>query len=447
MNQNTKSTETADHNAASTAHGRLTRPSTTRGLFSWALYDWANTAYPIIIQTFVFAAFFTGAVVGDEERGTALWGYAVAAAGLLTAFTAPVLGAAADNMGRRKPWLAVFTGLAIVVSASLYFIKPDPSYTLLALVLVGIGAIVFEYAGVFYNAMLPDLASKERVGRWSGWGWAMGYFGGVVCLVIAYFGLVKSGAWLPLPTAEKENVRATFPLVAGWFFLFALPLFLFTPDVVGTGKNLKSAFRDGLSQLGQSIRSVRQYGHIVRFLIARMVYVDGLATIFAFGGIYAKGTFKMTDEDILLFGIGMNITAGIGAAVLARVDDWLGSKRTVLTSLVCLFILMAILVFVHDLTLFWIFALLLSAFVGPVQAASRSYLSHMSPENLRNQMFGLYAFSGKATSFLGPLLVATITDWTNSQRAGMSSVLLFLLVGFILMLSVPSTKKNPLATD
>jgi UMF1 family MFS transporter len=266
--------------------------------------------------------------------------------------------------------------------------------------------------------------------------------GGIGSLLLALFGFVQEQSWFDLPRADSEHVRATFVLVAVWYAVFALPLFLFTPDAGGQSKPLRRAAKDGLKQLRDSIRQARAYTPILRFLLARMLFIDGLATIFAFGGVYAAGTFGMNEEQVLLFGIALNVTAGIGAAAFAWIDDQFGSKRTILISLVGLIIPGTLLLLVESSTLFWLFGMLLGVFVGPVQAAGRSYLARTAPLHLRNQMFGLFAFSGKATAFIGPFLVAWITAWYGSQRAGMSVIVLLLLGGFLLMLSVPEEARE-----
>ncbi|HEX7008716.1 MAG TPA: MFS transporter [Phycisphaeraceae bacterium] len=412
------------------------------GLFAWAMYDWACSAFSAVIQTFVFAAYFAQRVAQDATTGTTQWGHALGAAGALVAVGGPILGAVADQGGRRKPWIALFTAICVAATAMLWFVKPDPSFVIPALVLVAVATVSEECAVIFYNAMLPTLTTPRRMGRWSGWAWGLGYFGGLVCLAVALGGFVGLGQpWFDLPTDQGQHVRATFLLAAGWYGLFALPLFFLTPDTPSTGKPLAAAVRDGLRQLGDSIRQVRRYAPIARFLVARMIFIDGLATVFAFGGIYAAGTFHMTETQILLFGIGLNLTAGLGAAAFAWVDDWIGGKRTILISLVGLIVPGTAMLLVRSQAWFWGYGLILGVFVGPVQAAGRSWLGRMAPAELRNQMFGLYALSGKATAFAGPLLVGTITAFTGSTRAGMSIVVVMFALGLGLMLTVPSDRQ------
>ncbi|MGH9631968.1 MAG: MFS transporter [Bryobacteraceae bacterium] len=411
------------------------------GLFSWALYDWANSPFASIIETFIFAAYFTRSVAAGEAIGSAQWGTMVGSAGLLIAAGGPVLGAIADQSGRRKPWIGFFTLLCAAATMLLWFVEPSPAFAMLGLVLAGIGIVGAEYSVIFYNAMLSSLAPAERMGRWSGWGWGLGYAGGLASLIVALFAFIRpENPWLNLNREAAEHVRITFPLAGVWLLLFAIPLFLFTPDQ-RTGRAAR-AVGDGLRQLRDSFAHVRRYSGILRFLIARMIYIDGLTTIFVFGGVYAAGTFNMTEQDVLLFGIALNVTAGIGAAVFGWVDDWIGSKRTILLSLVGLVIPVVFMLKTNSASLFWTWGLMLGIFVGPAQAASRSYLARVAPEHLQTQMFGLFAFSGKATSFIGPLLVGWITYWAGSQRTGMTVIVVMLALGFLLMLTVPNDKKR-----
>ena len=417
---------------------RLIRPATPLGLFCWALYDWANSSFATIIQTFVFAAYFTRRIAENETVGTVQWGNTFSIAALLIAVGGPLLGAVADQTGRRKHLLAWCTLLCIIATGLLWYARPG-SPVWLSLLLVGAATVGFEYAGLLYNGMLPDLVGKERMGRWSGWGWGLGYAGGLASLILALVVLVNnSPGWFDFDRGQAEHVRATFPLVSAWYLLFSLPLFLFTPDRPASGRSWQQAVVGALRQLTDSARNIRKYRHIVRFLVARMFFIDGLATVFAFGGIYAAGTFQMNEEQILFFGIGMNITAGIGAGLFALFDDRAGGKRIIILSLIGLLFSGTMILLAQTVPVFWAFGLLLGIFIGPAQASSRSYLGRVAPEELRNEMFGLLTFSGKATSFLGPLAVGWLTYLTGSQRIGMSSVLFFFIIGLLLMLTVPA---------
>ncbi|MDY6815439.1 MAG: MFS transporter [Pseudomonadota bacterium] len=412
-----------------------------RALWSWALYDWANSAFFTIILTFVFAQYFSASVVQDKVAGTNAWGNIVGISGVFIAILAPMLGAIADQSGRRKPWLIGFTLLCVVSCAMLWTVTPDQDQFWNAALWVGLGTLGAEFAFIFYNSMLPDMASQERTGRWSGWAWGLGYAGGVTSLVVALYGFIETDANLfNLDRDQAEHVRATFVLVAVWYLVFALPAFFFTPDRPSTGLGLAAAARAGFMQLRESIAHVRQYKDVVRFLIARMLYTDGLATIFTFGGVYAAGTFNMAPTEVLKFAIALNVTAGLGALGFAWVDDALGGRNTILLALVGLGSSAMAILLVDSATAFWVWGMILGIFVGPLQSASRSHLARVAPPHLQTQMFGLFAFSGKATAFAGPLLVGAVTAMTDSQRWGMSTILVFLLVGFVLMLKVPATE-------
>lgn len=412
------------------------RASRTTALIAWALYDWANSAFPTLIQTFIFATYFTTRVAEQPARGSAQWGAMLAVAGVVVAIGSPLLGAMADRTGARKPWIAGFTAVAVLATALLWTITPGAQSVWPALALVGAGSVCVEFATTFYHAMLPELAPASHIGRWSGWGWSTGYAGGLACLAAALVLFINPHPWIVLPHEHAQHVRATFLLVAAWYGLFALPLLLVAPDVPRTGVRLREAAGQGARQLWASLRQVRAHRDIAVFLIARMLYIDGLATVFAFGGVYAATVFGMPERDLLLFGIGLNVTAACGAAVCAVLDDRVGSQATIQGSLAALIACLGALVLVRSVTWFWIIGLVMGLFVGPVQAASRSWMARRAPEPLRLQMFGLFALSGRATAFAGPLAVGWVIGATGSQRLGMSTVLIFLVGGALLLAQV-----------
>jgi UMF1 family MFS transporter len=408
-----------------------------RALISWCLYDWANSAFPTVIITFVFATYFTGSVALDKITGTAYWGYTMSLSALAVAIAAPVFGAIADNSGRRKTWLGFFTALCIFASCVLWFVEPDPSFALMALVTAGLANFAFETGMVFYNAMLPGLVRKSHLGRVSGWGWGLGYFGGLFCLALTLIGLVQpESPWFGLEKETAEHVRATALLVAMWYAIFSIPLFLFTPDKIASDISIVGAIKKGLSELRATFSQVRQHSNMFKFLIARMIYTDGLNTLYAFGGIYAAGSFGMELNEIIIFGIGINVTAGLGAAAFGWVDDWIGPKKTVMIALAALTVLGTALLIVETKTGFWTFGLPLGLFVGPAQAASRSMMVRLAPPEQITETFGLYALSGKATAFLGPALLGAASFAFDSQRAGMATILVFFALGMFLLKSI-----------
>ncbi len=413
-------------------------PRDRRALFSWCLFDWANSPFPTVIITFVFAAYFTEAIVGDVVRGTALWGYAIAASGLAVALLGPILGAIADAGGRRKPWLFACSAVTIGGGLLLWRAEPDPSSALWVLACVAVANASFELGMVFYNAMLPGLARTGRVGRLSGWGWALGYAGGLVCLVVALFGFVQATPPpFGLDPERAEHVRAVAPLAVLWFAAFGWPLFAFVPDATATRAPLGHAVRRGLATLWSTLSEFRRNRTVFRFLIARMFYIDGLNTLFAFGGIYAAGTFGMDLADVIAFGIALNVTAGLGALAFAWVDDLIGAKRTLVISITGLIGFASAALLAPSTSWFWAAALGLGVFIGPVQSASRSMMARLAPAERETEMFGLFALSGRVTAFAGPVLVAWVTLAIGSQRAGMATILVFLVIGLVLLLPLP----------
>jgi UMF1 family MFS transporter len=348
------------------------------------------------------------------------------------------LGALADAGGRRRLLLGLFTALMVAATAALWFVHPRPSDVARGLVLVGIATIAFETATVFYNAMLPELAPSDRLGRLSGIAWASGYAGGLCCLTLCLVLLIRPDPPLfGLSQSSAANVRACAILAAAWIALFAWPLLAFGPrDPAGVPWRL--AIRRGLGGLRRTLAETARAPALRRFLLARMVYTDGLSALFAFGGIYAAGTFGMDAQAVLLLGIALNVTAGVGAALFALVEDRIGAKRVVLTSLAALLGLGAGALAARNASAFWACALGLGAFVGPVQSASRSLMARLAPAEARNAQFGLYALSGRLTGFIGPAGIGAATALFGSQRAGMAVILLLLGAGAVLLLPLRS---------
>lgn len=405
-------------------------------VWSWALYDWANSAFTTLVVTFIYATYFTKAMAPDEVTGTAWWSRAVAISALLTALMSPLLGAAADRSGLRKRFLAVTTAICILATTLLAFVAPGTANAgLIALVLFVIAEIAFEAGNVFYNAFLPTITSAERIGRVSGYGWGLGYVGGLVCLGIALIGFVQPAVpWFGMSQLAGWNIRATNLLVAVWFLVFSLPLFFVVPERRIEGAGI--SFRAALGELAQTARDIRHYRDIVRFLVARLIFNDGLVTVFAFGGIYAAGTFGMSFSEVILFGIALNVASGLGAFLFGFVDDRIGGKKTILWSLGALTIATALAVWAPTRGWFWVAGIFIGIFVGPNQSASRSLMGRFVPAKQQAEFFGFFAFSGKATAFLGPLLLGVMTASFGSQRAGVATVIMFFVVGGVILASV-----------
>ena len=412
-------------------------PAPRRALYSWCFFDWANSAFPTVIVTFVFAAYFAKAVAANPTEGTTLWGTALSLSGLAIAVGSPIIGAIADRRGARKPWLAGFSLICILCSSMLWFTEPSTDWIVWGLFFFALGNFAFEVSTVFYNAMLPSLVVPSRIGRLSGWGWGLGYAGGLCCLALTLVVFIQPDTPpFGLDKAAAQQVRIVGPLVAVWYALFALPLFLLVPDVAATGMSVAQAARSGLAELGRTLRTIHRNPPLFRFLLARVLYIDGLNTLFAFGGIYAAGTFGMAVDEIILFGIALNITAGLGAASFAWIDDWIGSKRTIMIALIGLIAVGTPILFITSKTTFWVLALFLGIFMGPAQAASRSLMARLAPAAQVTEMFGLFALSGKVTAFLGPAVLAWVTAIFASQRAGMATVIVLIAMGALILTTV-----------
>ncbi len=413
-------------------------------LLAWASWDWACSPFFSVIITFVFATYVTKAVAPDAIAGTAAWGFTMTASALAIAVLSPILGALADAVGRRKPWLGTLTLIGAAASALLWLVTPEPSRLMLALGLVFLGNLALETAQTFYNAMLPDLAEPRRLGQWSGWGWGLGYLAGIVVLVLLLYGLI-----LPKPppfgldAETSQQVRLAGPVVALWLLVFSLPLFLLVPDRPRIVRAPGSAIRAGVMALRGSITRLARLDDTSRFLVARMIYNDGLNTLFAFGGIYAAGTFGLGVAEVIELGIALNISAGLGAFAMGRLDDRFGPKRVILAALLGLLLAGAMALVATDRAVFWAAAVALGLFVGPAQASSRSLMARLARPDERAQMFGIYALSGKITAFLGPFLLGIVTVWAGSQRAGMAVILVLLAIGGTLLMAVREPPRDP----
>ena len=403
-----------------------------RQVKAWCLYDFANSSFTTLTVTFIYSTYFATYFV--EEGGTTLWSWAIAASAVLVALLSPIAGAIADRGGHRRRFLVIATAMAIVASVLLYFAAPGQ--VAMALACFVVANVAYEMGIVFYNAYLPDLAPPDRIGRISGYAWSLGYVGGLLAMALAWIGLIApDDPWFGFTTEQGENVRATNLLVAAWFALFSLPLFIWVRD------HRPAPLRDcnlmaGFADLAATLREIGRYREAAKFLAARLVYNDGLITVFSFGGIYAAAEFGFSLEEVMLFGIVLNVTAGLGALALGFLDDRIGGKRTILVSLVGLVAGSLTAVVTSDRTLFWAAGILVGICVGPNQSASRSLMGRFTPAARKSEFYGLFAFSGKASAVLAPLLFGLMLEVFDSHRMGMSVVLVFFVCGGILLLTV-----------
>jgi MFS transporter, UMF1 family len=394
-------------------------------------------------------------------------------AGLLIAVGSPVLGAVADVRGQRKPWMAGFIVVLAAAMAALWWATPGLKGAALFGVMATcvVATVAAEFCIVFFNAMMPTLVPRERIGQLSGTGWAVGYIGGLIALAIMA-GLVATdpdtgktlfglNPVLALDSAARQGDRLVGPFSALWLLVFCIPLFLFTPDVPRTRSD--ATVGDGVRSFVQTVKELPSHPEILRFLVARMIFADGLSAIFVFGGIYGAGLFGWQLKEQGLFAIIVVIAGAAGAFLGGFLDDKIGSKRVICGALVVV-ILGALGILSVDATsilfgvpvvakaagsaafsstgelAFLASAIAIGIVAAPVQASSRSLIARMAPPDKMTQFFGLFAFSGKATAFAAPLAVALVTNITGSQRAGMGAIVLFLAAGLYLMLGVRTAR-------
>jgi len=434
-------------------------PSMRRGIVSWVLFEWARNPYVLVITVYVYATYFTRDIVGDPVRGQALWAAIQGYAGLAVALTAPFLGAVADAGGRRKPWVAGFALVLGLSTASLWFGEPGGA----GLGLVGIGAVValanLAYDGslVFHGAMLTSLAPEDRIGRWSGLGYALGNLAGVVLLLfVLVFIYLPAEPLFGLDRASHEQERIAGPLCALWLALFSLPFFLWTPDRPSSGLPIGVAVRRGLASVARTVRSLRHYRNAGTYLGVRMIYNDALNVMLSFGGVYAAGVFHWGAVESALYGIVLSVFAALGGFLGGRLADRIGTKRalqlsvggTILAALLSLgfapdrlfFVIpyapgtkvAALPVFGTAPELLYIATVAVIALcLVATYANSRAMMARIAPDEHMTEFFGLYALSGEATAFMAPLAVAFATQASGSQQWGMAVIVGFLAIGFI----------------
>lgn len=427
---------------------------TDRGtVAAWGLWDWGSAALNAVLITFIFSVYLTDSVgqtlddsvnfLGWEVTASpAQWySWAMAVAGVTIAAVAPVMGQRADIRGTRRRSVGVWTGITVFLMALLAFIRNDDQlYFWLGITILAIASVTFEIAEVNYFAMLKQISTRDNVGKVSGFGWSMGYFGGIILLLTCYVGFVagegETRGVLGLPAEGGWNIRMVALFAACWFFLFALPVFFRVPEIPPTGEKqlgFFASYRKLFADLTELWRSDR---NAVFFLISSAVFRDGLAGVFTFGAILAVSVYGLSPGDVLLFGVAANVFSALGALSGGWFDDRIGPKPVILISLGLMVATAAILFFVEGPTMFWIFGLILCLFVGPAQSASRTFLARVSPEGRDGQLFGFYATTGRAVSWMTPLVFGWFVGWFGDDRAGIIGIGTVLLVGALLLLGV-----------
>ncbi|MEV6771924.1 MFS transporter [Nocardia sp. NPDC051030] len=437
--------------------------ATGRGpVWAWGSWDCGASAFNAVILTFVFSVYLTDKV-GEHLPGgvspSAWLGWALGLAGLAVAVTAPVSGQWFDASAKRKLSLGILTAITVLLMASMFFVRKDYHYLWFGLLLLALGSTTFELAHVPYNAMLRQVSTPATVGRVSGFGWSMGYFGGIILLLTCYFGFISGKGdyrgLLGVPIDDGLNIRLVAVLAAVWFAAFAIPLFLYVPEVPHTDadpgaaisvreRGVFRAIGNAYRVLWRDVRELWQEDRrTVGFLIASAIFRDGLAGVFTFGAILAVRVYGIADSDVLLFGIAANVFAALGALAGGRLDDRIGPKAVIVGSLVAMIVAGLFLLVVSGPLMFWIFGLLLTIFVGPAQSSARSFLTRVAPPGREGQLFGLYATTGRAVSFLAPMLFGFFVWAFDADRAGIVGILLVLIAGLLALLPVKTPRATP----
>lgn len=435
-------------------------------VLAWASWDWGSAAFNAVMTTFVFTVYLTSNAFGSKDGASAALGAGLALAGLAVALLAPITGQRSDAGGRRKLWLGVNTAAVVILTAMCFFVLPRPEFLVAGVALIALANVFFEFAGVNYNAMLVQVSTAQNIGRVSGMGWAAGYVGGIVALLIVLQLFIQPGfEWFGASTQESLNIRFVAVFSALWFLLFALPVLFAVPELPNPQRVRRQGILASYKLLLRRIKAIYATSpHTIYFLLASAVFRDGLAAVFTFGGIIAAGTFGFALSEVIYFAIFGNVVAAVGAVIGGLLDDKAGPKAVIVGALAGLLLAGTAIVALGNgeyalfgiewsgRTTFWVFGLFLCLFVGPAQSSSRAFLARLAPAGESAELFGLYATTGRAVSFLAPALftlsIALATPVVppgEAQRWGILGIMAVLLVGLLVLLPVRSPDKVPIA--
>ena len=421
---------------------------------AWALWDCGSTGMNAIVATFVFSVYLTGTVGKDLPGATspASWlGRTLTIAGLTVALLAPLTGVLVQVPHRRRVALTVLTGLAVTFTASMVLIRADPRYLAPGLALLALTAACGDLASVPYNAMLRQLSTPRTAGRISGLGWAAGYTGSVLLLILVYTGFIMGDGptrgLLHVPVQDGWYVRAAMLMAAGWLAVLSLPLLMTAHSLAGASSD-DGAFPGGVlgayRRLWSDLRGEwRRDRNFVYYLFVSAIFRDGLAGVFAFGAVLGVSVYGLSQANVLIFGVIASTVAAVGAVLGGRLDDRFGAKPIIIISLTALIVLAVALMALSGPLAFWVCGLLLCLFVGPTQSAARTLLLRMTGEGKEGVAFGLYTMTGRAAAFLAPWLFFVFVDFFHTDRAGWGGICLVLSAGLIGMLfvTVPDTRR------
>ena len=439
-------------------------------IWGWWFFDWASQPYNTLLLTFIFAPFMKD-LLGDGSTAQTVWGFGIGLSGLVIALAAPFLGAIADRSGRRMPFIWMFSAMYVLGAAGLWWAEPGNYSLILVMLSFAIGMIGMEFATTFTNAMLPDLAPKDRIGKVSGSGWAFGYLGGMVALIVmlvflqakpdtgkTLVGLVPA---LGLDVASREDTRIVGPLTAVWYALFMIPFFLWVREPRRAGRvTVAQAVRAAWPELRSTLASLPKRPSLFAYLASSMFYRDALNGIYTFGGLYAAGVLNWSITQIALFGILGTITGATFAWLGGKADDRFGPKAVIAVNLVALTAITVAVVFVSRTSVFgvavgpestlpdiafYVLGGLIGAAGGALQSASRTMMVRQSEPEKITECFGLYALTGKATAFIAPLSIGIVTGMTGNQAIGITPIIVLFVLGLLLLgwVKTPALKTAP----
>jgi UMF1 family MFS transporter len=439
---------------------------TRKRLWGWYFFDWASQPYHTLLVTFIFGPYFVSVAQNAfREQGLAeevakadaqgMWSFGLLATGLMIGFGAPLLGALADTAGRRMPWVVGFSVMCATGATGLWWVMPDGSNLWWALIFFGLGFIGAEYALIFTNAQLPTLGPRKEIGRISGSGFAFGYLGGLISLIIALVLLVEQPNGLTVAGLEpvfgldpeaREGTRFVGPFVALWFAIFMVPYFLWVREVAPPPT--RGTMADAMAGLGRSLKSVAERRSLAAYLGGSMLYRDALNGLYGFGGTYATLVLGWEIAKVGVFGVISVIAAAAFSFLGGRLDRTFGPKPVIVgciigLSMVCSLILSMTPISIAGVPVapdsslpdmvFLICGVFIGGLGGILQAASRSLMvRHADPER-PTESFGLYGLSGRATAFLAPMLIGAVTVATDSVRLGVAPLILLFLLGLVLL--------------
>jgi UMF1 family MFS transporter len=432
-------------------------PAQTAGrlrVLAWALWDCGSTGIGAIVVTFVFSVYLTRTVGDDlpsDTSATSWLGWSLFFAGVTVALLAPITGVWVDAPHHRRQTLAVLTAMVVLLTSAMSLIRDDSRYLVAGLLLLAFTAACNDLASVPYNAMLRQLTTPATSGRVSGFGWAAGYVGSTVLLLVVYGGFITgdgpTAGLLDVPTADGQNVRAAMLVTAAWMAAFAMPVLLAPPprDVETPARLSAGVFGAYRRLWSDLVGEWKRDRNVVYYLLASAVFRDGLAGVFTFGAVLGVSVYGVSAADVLLFGVSANVVAAVGAVLGGLLDDRVGSKTVILVSLAAMIAVGLTLMTLSGVAAFWACGLLLCLFIGPAQASARTLLLRMTAEGKEGVAFGLYTMTGRAVAPLAPFLFSTFVAVFGATRAGIGGLMLVLAAGFVAMLAVRVPRRSAVA--